>query len=159
MNASNCQLLKMNCIKRFSRTLSKFYTIRYDFFEFSEYLPIRKHPLMAAFIRFRSTYLSEHLKVDTLFIEQLSYFLLRIVLFKESPKKHTHSFSLLWGKGIQSLFFHHVFVITFTPSLFKSFSLMAKHKGFDFFKATHSMLNIIYIKLIYIKSSFGCTFE
>ena len=42
--------------------------------------------------------------------------------------------------------------LLFTPSHFKNFYLLAKHKDFDFVKATHPTLNIIYIKLIYIKS-------
>ena len=81
---------------------------------------------MAAFIRFKSTCFPEHLKVDALFIKQPSYFFHRIFLFKESPKKkHVH------------------------------ISLLAKHKNFDFFKATLSMLNITYIKLICIKAHLG----
>ena len=68
---------------------------------------------MAAFIRFRSTCFSEHLKVDALFIKQPSYFLLRIFLFKESPKK-THTFILTsMRRGNFIIAFHHVFIITF----------------------------------------------
>ena len=117
----------------------------------------RKHLYMAAFIRFRSTCFSQHLKVDALFIKQPSYSLLRIFLFKESHKKHT--FSLPWGEGIPSLLFIMFSSLLFTPPLYKNFSLLETHKDFDFFKATLSRLNIIYIKLIYIKSSFGLTFK
>ena len=39
--------------------------------------------------------------------------------------------------------------LLFTLSLFKHFSLLAKQKDFDFFKATLSTLNIIYINIIY----------
>ena len=49
--------------------------------------------------------------------------------------------------------------LLFTPPLFRSFSLLTKHKDFDFFKATLSTLNIIYIKIVKIKGSFGFTFE
>ena len=52
--------------------------------------------------------------------------------------------------------FHHYF-LCFLSS--KTLFFLAKHKDFDFFKATLSTLNIIYIKLIYIKSSFEFTFE
>ena len=93
LNASNCHLLKMNSIRGFSRTLPKFYTIRYGLFEFSVYL-FQKTPTDGCFYTFRSTCFSEHLKVDVLFIKQPSYFLLAIFLFKESPKKHITSFSL-----------------------------------------------------------------
>ena len=55
--------------------------------------------------------------------------------------------------------FHHVFIITFYAATLQKLSLLAKHKDFDLFKATLSTLNIIYIKIIYIKSTFGFTFE
>ena len=84
LKASNCHLLKMNSIREFSRTLSKFFTIRYDLFKFDNTY-FRKHLLMAAFILFRSICFSEHLKVDAFFIKQPSYFLLGIFLLKESP--------------------------------------------------------------------------
>ena len=120
----------------------------------------RKHLSIAVFIRFRCTCFLEHLKVDALFIKQLSDFFLGIFLFKESPKKkHVPSFSLPWGERIQSVLFIMFSSLIFTPSFFKNFPLLTKHKEFDFFKATLSTLNIIYIKLIYIKSSFGFTFE
>ena len=41
--------------------------------------------------------------------------------------------------------YHHYFLHS---SLFKNFSLLAKHKDFDLLTATLSTLNIIYIKLI-----------
>ena len=118
-----------------------------------------KHLLMAAFIRYRSTCFSEHLKVDAFFIKQPSYFFLGIFLFKESSKN-----TYLHSHFHEDRKFHNPLLkmfssLLFTPSLFKNFSLLAKHKDFDFFKATLSTLNIIYIKLIYIKSSFGFTFE
>ena len=100
----------------------------------------RKHLLMAAFIRFRSTCFSEHLKVDALFIKQPNYFFLGIFLLQKSPQK-THTFILMHSS------------LLFMPSLFKNFSLLAKHKDFDFLKATLSTLNIIYRKLIYFKKA------
>ena len=102
----------------------------------------RKHLLMAAFIRFRSTCFSEHLKVDALFIKQPNYFFLGIFLLQKSPQK-THTFILMHSS------------LLFMPSLFKNFSLLAKHKDFDFFKATLSTLNIICIKFTYIKAHLG----
>ena len=130
---------------------------------------LREHLLMVAFIRFRC--FSEHLKVDALFIKRPSYFFLGIILFKESPpppppkkKKQTKQNK---KKRLHSHFheeaeFRHCFLpcfyLFFTPSLFKNFHLLTKHKEFDFFKATLSTLNI-HIKLIYIKGSFGFTFE
>ena len=54
--------------------------------------------------------------------------------------------------------FHHCFSSCFHHYFLrrhKKFSLLAKSKDFDFFKATLSTLNITYIKPIYIKSSFG----
>ena len=119
----------------------------------------RKHLLMAAYIRFRSTCFSEHLKVDALFIKQPNYFFSQYFYFKNCPKKYVLSFTLPWGEGIPSLLFIMFSSLLFTPPLYKNFSLLEKHKDFDFFKATLSRLNIIYIKLIYIKSSFGLTFK
>ena len=72
---------------------SKFYTIRFGLFEFQNTY-LRKQLLMPAFIRFSSTCLSEHHKVDAFFIKQPNYFVLGIFLFKESPKKHVSSYSL-----------------------------------------------------------------
>ena len=65
---------------------------------------------MVAFIRFRSTCFSEHLKVDALFIKYLSYFLLGIFLFNESPKKTRTfiPFSMVRGNSIITF---HVFMI------------------------------------------------
>ena len=113
---------------------------------------------MAAFTRFKFTSFSEHIRVDAIFIKQRNYFLLGTFLFKESPKQHIPSFSLPWGEGIRSLLFiitfHHWFSsLLSTPSLFKNFSSLAKHKDFAFFQATLSTLNIIYIRLIYIKKA------
>ena len=68
---------------------------------------------MAVFINLRSTFFSEHLKVDALFIKQPCYFLLGIFLFKESPKE-THTFILTsMRRGNSIIAFHHVFIITF----------------------------------------------
>ena len=117
------------------------------------------HLLMPAFIRFRSTCFSERLKVDALFIKQPTYFFLRMFLFKESPKKSQTFILTSMKRGNSIIAFHHVFILLFTPSLFKNFSLQAKHKDFDFFKAILSTSDIIFIKLIYIKGSFGFTFE
>ena len=52
LNASDCYLLNINSISGFSRTLSKFYTIRYDLFEFSEYL-FQKTPIYGCFYTFQ----------------------------------------------------------------------------------------------------------
>ena len=105
LNASNCHLLPMNSISGFSRTLSKFYTIRYGLFEFQNTY-FRKHLWVVAFIRFRSTCFSEQLNVDTLFIEQPSYFLLGIFSFKESPKKTRALILTSMMKG-NSCFLHY----------------------------------------------------
>ena len=78
----------------------------------------REHLEMTAFTCFRSTFLSEHLKVDTLFIKQPSYFFLGIFSFKESPKK------------IRTV------ILT---SMMRENSIIA-------FKATFSTLNNIYVK-------------
>ena len=76
----------------------------------------REHLLMTAFICFRSTYLSEHRKLDVFFIKQPSYIFLGIFLLKESPKKHV----LRWNAIIA---FHNVFMITcYTATLEKLFS-------------------------------------
>ena len=61
--------------------------------------------------------------------------------------------------GISSLLFCMFSSLLFTPSLFKKFSLLAKHIDIDFFKVTLSTLNIIYKKPVYIKGSFGFTLE
>ena len=75
-------------------TLSKFYTIRYGLFEFSEHLFYRR-PVDDCFYTLQRHFFSEHLKVDALFIKQPNYFFLGIFLFKKSPpKKHIASFSL-----------------------------------------------------------------
>ena len=110
-----------------------------------------KHLLMAAFIHFRSTCLSEHRKGDVSFIKQSSYFFLGIFSLKESPKKHVPSSSLPWWDGIPSLLFIMFSWLLVTPPLLKNFSLLTKRKDFDFLKATISRLNIIYIKLILFK--------
>ena len=81
-------------------------------------------------------------------------FYLEYFYLKNTPKKHVPLSWLPWGEGTPSLLF-----ITFYAVAFQNFSLLTKLKDFDFFKATLSMLNIIYIKPIYIKSSFGFTFE
>ena len=73
----------------------------------------REHLLMAAFIRFRSTCFSEHLKVDAFFIKQPCYFFLGIFLIKESPKK-AHTFILnSMMRDISIIVSHHVFIIFF----------------------------------------------
>ena len=98
----------------------------------------REHLLMAAFIRFRSTCFSERLKKDALFIKQPSCFFL--------GKKHIPSFKPPRGEGISSLTFIMFSSLLFTSTLFKNVSLLA----------AISKLNIIYMKLIYIKGSFEC---
>ena len=108
----------------------------------------RKHLLMAAIIRFRSTCFSEHLKKDALFIKQPSYFFLGIRLFKESPKEIRTFILNSMIRGNSIIAFHHVFHHSRRHSP-KNFSLLEKHKDFGFFRATLSSLNIIYIKLIY----------
>ena len=116
----------------------------------------KKHLLMAAFIRFRSTGFSEHLKVDALFIKQPRYFLLGIFLFKESSKNtypHSHFHEEREFHHCFPLRFHYYFLRRHSSKLF-----FTGETEFDYFKATLSTLNI-YIKLIYIKSSFGFTFE
>ena len=85
--------------------------------------------LMAGFIRFRSTWFSEHLKVDAL--SSLSngaiffskYFYLKITQRNMYIHSHFHD----------KREFHHFL----TPSLFKNFSLLTKLDDFDFFKVTH----------------------
>ena len=111
----------------------------------------RKHLLMAAFIRFRSTCFSEDLKVDALFIKQPRYFLLGIFLFKESSKKRTLILTSM-RRGSSIITFHYVFISTFYAVTRQK--LYRPNKDFDYFKATLSTLNI-YIKRIYIESSFG----
>ena len=98
----------------------------------------REHLLMAAFIRFRSTCFLERLKKDALFIKQPSCFFL--------GKKHIPSFKPPRGEGISSLTFIMFSSLLFTSTLFKNVSLLA----------AISKLNIIYMKLIYIKGSFEC---
>ena len=88
----------------------------------------REHQLTAAFIRFRSTCLSEHRKVDIFFIKQPSYFFLGIFLLKESPKKYVPLFSLPWLDGIPSLLFTMFSWLLVTPSLLKNFSLLVNWK-------------------------------
>ena len=81
--------------------MSKFYAIRCGLVEFSDTY-FREHLLKAAFMRFRSTCFSEHLKVDALLIKQPNYFILGIFLFKELPKK-TRTFiptSMMTGSSI-----------------------------------------------------------
>ena len=56
---------------------------------------------MAAFIRFRSTCFSEHLKVDALSMKQPRYFFLGAVYLKI----HVLSFPLPWSERIPSLLF------------------------------------------------------
>ena len=104
----------------------------------------RKHLLMAAFIRFRSTCFSEHFKVDALLIKQAV--LIGIFLFTKSAKKHVPSFSLLWWKGILSLHFIMFSSLLFTPSLFK--------KGLVLFTKTilNENLNFCAVLELYIAS-------
>ena len=52
LSDSNSLLLKRNSIRGFSRTLSKFYTIRYRLFEFLEYL-FQKAPIDGSFYTFQ----------------------------------------------------------------------------------------------------------
>ena len=93
----------------------------------------REHLLIVAFIRFESTCFSEHLKVAAaFFIKQPCHFFLGIYL-KSHSKKHVPSLPL--GEGIQSLLFVMFSWLLFTPTLLKNFSLLAKFKDFDFFKA------------------------
>ena len=110
----------------------------------------RKHLLMAAFIRFRSNFFSEHLKVDAVFIEQPSYFLLGIFLLKNHPEN-----TYLHSHFHEKREFHHWFSSCFRRYFLRRHSsktfLYWRNKNFDFFKAILSTLNIIYIGLIYIK--------
>ena len=78
---------------------------------------------------------------------------------KNHPEKHLPSFSPPWGEGIPSLLFIMFSSLLFTPHSSKTFLYWQNIKDFDIFKATILTLNIKYIKIIYIKSSFGFTFE
>ena len=112
LNASNCHLSKMNSIRGFSRTLLNLMQSVMACLNFRKTY-FRKHLLLAAFIRSKSTCFSKHTKVDALFIKQTSYFLLVIFLFKELPKKK-HTFILTsMERGNSIIAFHHIFIITF----------------------------------------------
>ena len=93
----------------------------------------------------------------------LSSFSNRAVFFSEYfnlknyQKKKTRTFILIsMMRGNTIIAFHHVFMITFTASLSKNFSLLTKLKDFDFFKATFSINHYIHKtylhkKFIYIR--------
>ena len=105
----------------------------------------RKHLLLAAFIRSKSTCFSKHTKVDALFIKQTSYFLLVIFLFKELPKKKTYLHSHFHGERefhhCFSSYFHHYFLCRHSS---KTFLYWRNIKILIFFKATLSTLNTLY---------------
>ena len=116
----------------------------------------RKYLLMVAFIRFRSTCFSKTSKWILSSLSNSAIFYLEYFYLKNHPKKHTLILtSFMRGNSIIAFMF---LSLLFMLPLFKNFSLLAKQR-FYFFKATLSTLNIIYMKLIYIKSSFGFTFE
>ena len=76
---------------------------------------------------------------------------------KNYQKKKTRTFILIsMMRGNTIIAFHHVFMIAFTASLSKNFSLLTKLKDFDFFKATFSINHYIHKtylhkKFIYIR--------
>ena len=154
LNASKCHLLKMNSIRGFLRTLCKLWLV------WIFRIPILGNTCRSLFLYVldahvfwnTSKWMLSSLSNWAIFFSEYFY-------LKNHQKKHVPSFSLLWGERIQSVLFIMFSSLIFTPSFFKNFPLLTKHKEFDFFKATLSTLNIIYIKLIYIKSSFGFTFE
>ena len=144
LNASNCHLQKINSIRGFQGLCLDFMQSVMACLNFQN-TSFREHPLMAVFIRFRSTSFSEDLKADAFFIKQPSFFFFSEYFYlKNNPKKHVPSFSLPWGERISSLIFIMFSSLLFTSSLFKNFSLLAKHKDFHFFTATLSTLNIIH---------------
>ena len=72
---------------------------------------------------------------------------------KNHLKKTVISFSLPWGERIPSLLFIMFSSLLFTPSLFKNFSFLVKHKDFDFFKEILSTLihkTYLHKKLIWV---------
>ena len=77
---------------------------------------------MAAFIRFGSTCFLEHLRVAAaFFIKQPCYFfILEIFLFKESPRETRTFIFTSMMKENPIIAFHHVFMVSFTPTLFKN---------------------------------------
>ena len=154
MSASNYHLLKTKSIRAFSKTSSKFYTIHYGSFEFSEHL------LMAAFLRFRSTCFSEYLKwMLSSLSKQANFFSEYFCIKNHSKNIYFHS-PFHEEREFLSLLFIMFSSLLFRSSLFKNFSSLTKLKDFDFFKATTlSTLNIKYVKLIYIKGWFWFTFE
>ena len=72
----------------------------------------REYLLVTAFIRFRSTSFSEHLKVAAaFFIKQPSNFFLKKFLFKESSKRARSFILTSMMKENSSIVFHHVFFL------------------------------------------------
>ena len=122
LNISSCNLLKMNSIRRLSRTLSKFYTIRYGLFEFSEHLfqgTLLLYVLGGLVFQNNSKYMLCLLSNRAIFC--LEYFYLKNHRIKQVP-----SFSLPWWEEIPSLLFIMSSWFPFTPLLFKNFSLLTK---------------------------------
>ena len=94
----------------------------------------REYLLLTAFIRFRSTSFSEHLKVAAaFFIKQPCNFFLEKFLFKESSKRARSFILTSMMKENSSIVFHHVFLITFHADTLQNLSLLMKLKNFDFF--------------------------
>ena len=146
----------MNSIRGFSRTLSKFCTILYGLFEFWE-------PILGNTSWWLLLYILEALVFHNTSKWILSSLSNRAVFFSEyfnlknyQKKKHVPSFSFPWWEGIPLLLFIMFSWLRLRRHSPKTFLYWRNLKILISLKRL-SALTIIYIKLIYIKSSF--TFE
>ena len=118
----------MDSIKGFSKILSKFHAIHTTCDNFQN-IYFREYLLLTAFIRFRSTSFSEHLKVAAaFFIKQPCNFFLEKFLFKESSKRARSFILTSMMKENSSIAFHHVFLITFYADTLQNLSLLMSLK-------------------------------
>ena len=131
--ASNCHVLKMNSIRGFSRTLSKFYTIRYGLFEFSEYL-FQKTPIDDGFYKFKKHLFFKTLQNGCCVHEAPKLFFIWNIFYLKNYSKNAYLHSHFHDERE----FYHYFSSCF----------------YHYFLRCHC-----HVKLIYIKSSFGFTFK
>ena len=105
----------------------------------------KKYLLTAAFIRFKFTSFSEHIKVDALFIKQRSYFFSEYFDLNNHPNNtylHSHFHEERGFDQCCSSCFFHYFLRRHSLKTF----FYWRNKDFHFFQATLSTLNILYIR-------------
>ena len=134
MNASNCHLLwtedsqglRLNFIQSVMACLN--FQNTYFRQHHQNYWWLLLYVLEALVFQNTSKWMLSSLSNQIIFFSGYFY-------FKNHPKKHIPSFSL------PSMLFIMLSLLLFMLSLFKNFSLLAKHKDFDFFKAALTRLS------------------